>query len=183
MVTKLASGTSKMFLEFSRTKLLGEYWPRLQHCVESLTEEQVWWRPNAASNSVANLVLHLDGNVRQWLVAPFAGVGDVRDRPAEFQQTALITGAELLARLGSTMHEAEAVLSRLRDDDLTARFEIQGYHVSGLDAVYQVVEHFGLHYGQICYVTKMLRGEDLGFYRELSETGRLPSQAKPKPDV
>jgi hypothetical protein len=51
--------------------------------------------------------------------------------------------------------------------------QIQGYHVTGLVAVYQVVEHFGLHYGQIMYITKALNDKDLGFYRELDKTGRL----------
>jgi hypothetical protein len=70
------------------------------------------------------------------------------------------------------MAKADEVLSRLTETDLQAPFEIQGYHVSGLEAVYQVVEHFGLHYGQIAYITKMLRAENLGFYRELDQTGR-----------
>jgi len=70
------------------------------------------------------------------------------------------------------MNDAAEVLGRLTEADLTGRFEIQGYHVSGLEAVYQVVEHFGLHYGQIAYIAKSLSGRDLGFYRELTRTGR-----------
>ena len=70
------------------------------------------------------------------------------------------------------MKEASAVLSRLTEQDLLAPYEIQGYHVTGLEAVYQVVEHFGLHYGQIVYITKALQGKDLGFYSELNRTGR-----------
>jgi len=69
------------------------------------------------------------------------------------------------------MQEAGVVLARLTEADLLSQYEIQGYRVSGLAAVYQVVEHFGQHLGQIIYITKMLRGEDLGFYRELSRTG------------
>jgi hypothetical protein len=143
-MTVTDSNSATLFLEFSRHKLLEQYWPRLRACVESLTDEQVWWRPNDASNSIGNLVLHLNGNVRQWL----------------------------LEQIGATMQQASETLSRLTETDLLASFEIQGYNVHGLAAVYQVVEHFGLHYGQILYVTKMLRGEDLSFYRELSETGR-----------
>jgi len=70
------------FLEFSRKKLFEHYWPRLRTCVESLSDEQVWWRPNEASNSIGNLILHLNGNVRQWLVASFRRSADTRDRPA-----------------------------------------------------------------------------------------------------
>jgi molybdopterin converting factor small subunit len=167
---------SALFLEYSRRKLLHEYWPRLRECVESLTDEQVWWRPNDASNSVANLILHLNGNVGQWLVSPFSGVEDLRNRPAEFSERQRIPAAALLARLGATMQSASEVLARLTETDLLATFQIQGYTVSGLGAVYQVVEHFGMHYGQIVFVTKLLRGQDLGFYRELDKTGRRESR-------
>jgi hypothetical protein len=78
----------------------------------------------------------------------------------------------LLEKLGATMQEASDVLARLTEADLLAPYEIQGYHVRGLDAVYQVVEHFGLHYGQILYITKNLSGKDMGFYSELNKTGR-----------
>lgn len=161
------------FLEFSRRKLLEEYWPRLRASVNSLTDEQVWWRPNAASNSVGNLILHLNGNVRQWLLAAFTRQEDARDRPAEFAERQAIPAAQLLDALGHTMQEVAGVLPRITESDLVATYRIQGYTVSGLAAVYQVVEHFGMHYGQIVYITKLLRAADLGFYRELDQTGRL----------
>jgi len=164
--------TSTLFLEFSRRKLLEQYWPRLRACVESLPDEQVWWRPNESSNSIGNLILHLNGNVGQWLVTSFNRLEDARDRPAEFNAQGGISTSALLTKLGITMEQASEVFSRLTEADLLARFHIQGYHVTGLDAVYQVVEHFGLHYGQILYITKVLRSEDLGFYRNLSQTGR-----------
>jgi hypothetical protein len=141
--------------------------------VEPLSEAQVWWRPNPASNSIGNLILHLNGNVRQWLVASFNRLEDDRDRPAEFNAQEGIPAAVLLETLGATLREAEDVLARLTEAELVAPYEIQGYHVKGLDAVYQVVEHFGMHYGQIVYITKTVCGADLGFYRELRGTGRL----------
>jgi hypothetical protein len=161
-----------LFLEFSRNKLLEQYWPRLRACVEPLSTEQVWWRPNPASNSIGNLILHLNGNVTQWLVNSFNQEEDRRDRPAEFSAEGSFTAAELLALLHGTMEQARDVLNRLTLEELLAPYEIQGYHVRGLDAVYQVVEHFGLHYGQISYITKTLSGKDLGFYKELTKTGR-----------
>lgn len=167
---------SGLFLEFSRTKLLGQYWPRLRACVEPLTEEQVWWRANEASNSIGNLVLHLNGNVGQWLVASFNKAEDKRNRPAEFAAREGMAPRALLERLGATMEQAAEVLTRLTEADLLARYEIQGYNVSGLDAVYQVVEHFGMHYGQIAYISKSLQGVDLGFYRELNKTGRADAE-------
>jgi uncharacterized damage-inducible protein DinB len=161
-----------IFLEFSRNKLLNQYWPRLRKAVEPLSQEQIWWRPNAASNSIGNLVLHLNGNIWQWLVASFNCLEDQRDRPAEFNATGDLSAADLLDRLSQTIDEAAKVLVRLTPDELLATWQIQGYTVTGLAAVYQVVEHFGLHYGQIVYITKMQEGRDLGFYSELSKTGR-----------
>ena len=170
--------TAELFLDFSRRKLLEQYWPRMRRAVETLTDEQVWWRPNAASNSVGNLLLHLNGNVKQWMIASFNRFEDMRDRPAEFAAEGELTGAALLERLGETMDEAAKVLARLTVTDLHATYHIQGYTVSGLYAVYQAVEHFGLHYGQIVYITKALQGQDLGFYRELNRTGRASEGSK-----
>jgi len=171
-MTDVHAEIAALFLEFSRKKLLGQYWPRLRGCVEPLTDEQVGWRPNDASNSIGNLILHLNGNVGQWLVASFNRAEVRRNRPMEFSERELISASALLERLSATMREASEVLARLTPADLVARYEIQGYQVSGLDAVYQVVEHFGLHYGQILYIVKTLSSKDLGLYRELDKTGR-----------
>jgi Protein of unknown function (DUF1572) len=168
-----------LFLDFSRHKLLEQYWPRLRTCVESLTDEQVWWRPNEASNSVGNLLLHLNGNVRQWLVDSFNQQQNARNRPAEFNAPEHNPGSVLLQRLDETLHQAEEVLSRLTEAELLASYEIQGYTtITGLAAVYQVVEHFGQHFGQVVYITKMLRSEDLGFYKELNQTGRSAGSSR-----
>src|SRR5580658_342616 len=111
-MTAIHADVATLFLEFSRQKLLKQYWPRLRACVEPLTDEQVWWRPNAASNSIGNLILHLNGNVRQWLVASFNRCEDDRNRPAEFAAESGLTAAQLLDRLGATMNDAAAVLAR-----------------------------------------------------------------------
>jgi DinB superfamily len=166
------SELAALFLEFSRQKLLGQYWPRLREAVGALTDEQVWWRPNDSSNSIGNLILHLNGNVGQWLVASFNRQEDARNRPQEFSERGQIPVSALLDKLGATLARAADVLGRLTADELLAPYEIQGYKVRGLDAVYQVVEHFGLHYGQILYIAKNLTGKDLGFYKELGKTGR-----------
>src|SRR4051812_41923143 len=94
------------FLRFSHNKLLEQYWPRLRSCVELLTDEQVWWRPNEASNSIGNLMLHLNGNVRQWLVASFRHFDEERNRPAEFAQRQVMSGSLLLETLNATLTEA-----------------------------------------------------------------------------
>src|SRR3569833_3831938 len=121
----------ELFLDFSNNKLLNQYWPRLRQAVEPLSQEQIWWRPNEASNSIGNLLLHLNGNVWQWLVASFNRLQDERDRPAEFNATGDLSAADLLARLGQTMEEASKVLARLTSEELLATWQIQGYSVCG----------------------------------------------------
>jgi hypothetical protein len=78
------------FLDYSRSKLVDEYWPRLRTCVDSLSDDQICWRPNEATSSIGNVLLHLNGNARQWLVAPFTAAVDQRNRPAEFRQRDLM---------------------------------------------------------------------------------------------
>jgi len=172
MSTSPTADVVKLFLEQSHKILFGASWPRLRSTVAGLTEEQLWWRPNEASNSIGNLLLHLNGNVGQWILTSFNRGDDQRNRPAEFAEKSGRTARELLARLGATMDEAEQVFLRLTGADLVAPMDIQGYDTTGLAAVYHVVEHFSMHYGQILYVTKALQGKDLGFYKELNQTGR-----------
>jgi uncharacterized damage-inducible protein DinB len=160
------------FLDYSRAKLIDQSWARMRGTVESLTDDQIWWRPNEASNSIGNLLLHLNGNVRQWLVTSFNRHNDARQRPAEFAERDHLPVRTLLDRLGATLDEADATLARLTADDLALTFTVQGYTVSGLEAIYHVVEHFSLHYGQIVYIAKQLRDVDLGFHKNLDATGR-----------
>jgi uncharacterized damage-inducible protein DinB len=171
-MTATPTDVPALFLEQSRQKLLQQCWPRLRGCVETLTDEQLWWRPNEACNSIGNLLLHLNGNVREWLVVSFNRLEDNRNRPAEFNQRESISSSVLLDQLGATIQQASEILARLTSADLTAPYEIQGYKVSGLEAVYHVVEHFAMHYGQVLYIVKTLSGADLGFYSELNKTGR-----------
>ena len=171
-MTNSQKDTAALFLEQSLKLMFTESWSRLRATVEPLSEEQLWWRPNQASNSIGNLLLHLNGNVRQWIVASFNRQEEQRNRPAEFREKSGGPSSAVLAVLGATMNEASAVFSRLTEEDLLAPYEIQGYRVTGLEAVYHVVEHFGMHYGQVIYIAKALQGKDLGFYRELDQTGR-----------
>ena len=132
--------TTRLFLDFSRATLAEQYCPRLRQCVESLTVEQVWWRPNAESNSIGNLMLHLNGNVRQWLIDAFNGSASERNRPAEFAAQGGLEASALIETLGATVQEATEVLARLTEDERVRTFDIQGYSVTGVHAVYHVVE-------------------------------------------
>lgn len=155
----------KTFLRLSREYLGGEYYPKIRRALAGLTEEDLWWRPNPASNSMGNLVLHLAGNVRQWVVAGIGGAPDTRDREEEFRKKGRETQESLLEVLEEALAEADEVLAGLTLSTLQEERVIQGMSVTVLGAVYHVVEHFSMHTGQIIYLSKLRTGRDLEFYR------------------
>ena len=159
---------SEHFLSASR-KALASWHERIQTCLDRLTAEQIWWRSGDSANAVGNLVLHLCGNVRQWIICGAGGATDTRDRDAEFAQRDGISTEELKARLAGVVAEADQVLAGLTEADLLQTRHIQIYDVTVLKAVHDSVHHFGHHAGQILYAAKMLTGADLGFYRFLSK--------------
>ncbi|HMD87408.1 MAG TPA: DinB family protein [Terriglobia bacterium] len=139
------------------------YLPRIISCLEQLSAEQIWWRPNEASNSVGNLVLHLTGNVRQWIISGLGGTPDVRQRDLEFSERGPLPRRVLVSRLRKTVEEACGVLGKLSPEDLARVHTIQKYHVTGTEAAFHVAEHFSHHAGQIILLTKMVTGRDLKF--------------------
>ena len=161
------------FIEFSRQRLLDQYWPRLRSCVELLSDDQVWWRPNEASNSIGNLMLHLNGNVRQWIISGPGGEKDVRTRQCEFEARTGADVSELLRELRTTVEGADRVLANVDPSALLERRGIQSYDVTVMQAIYAVVEHFSMHTGQIILLAKTFKG-DLGFY-DLSDGELRPT--------
>lgn len=145
-------------------RLFDECIPRIMSCLEKLTDIQVWWRPNENSNSVGNLVLHLNGNVRQWILSGLAGQEDTRERQAEFK-TGRQPGRKQLANLLiSLQKDTEPVISRITVPELLSVRPVQIYRESGIAILIHVAEHFSYHTGQIAYITKMLLDEQVHFY-------------------
>jgi uncharacterized damage-inducible protein DinB len=155
---------AQAFIDQSLTYLTSEYLPKIRRCVESIGEDDVWWRPNSQSNSVGNLLLHLAGNVRQWVVSGIGGQPDVRERQKEFDAERGPGRRELLELLELTLHEVDEVLTHLDAERLLERRMIQGREVTLLEALYHAVEHFAMHTGQITYITKLRTSQDLKFY-------------------
>jgi len=166
----------RLFLDYSAAKL-EQYASRIESCLEHLSDEQVWARGQENENAIANLLLHLCGNVRQWIIASIGGQSDQRQRNLEFSARQGQSKAELLEQMRATVDEAVAIIRQVTAAMLAERRVIQGYEVSVLGAIYQVVEHFSGHTGQIIFATKMLTGADLGFFRELQATGKRPGPA------
>src|SRR5437868_2670304 len=154
----------QLFITRSRHHLSEDFLPKIERCLELLNNEQIWWRANPQSNSIGNLVLHLSGNVRQWIVSGLGGAADSRDRDAEFAQRDVISREELITKLKQTLSQADATLARFDVEKLLDLQSIQGFNVPALEAILHVVEHFSMHVGQIVYITKQLTAEDMHFY-------------------
>jgi hypothetical protein len=130
-------------------------------CLEKLTTDQIWSRGAEHENAPGNLVLHLCGNMRQWIISGLGGVPDTRERDKEFETTGGMDGAQLTALLAGTVEEAVQVIASLDAERLTRTYTIQGRTPNGVEAVLQVTEHLGQHTGQIIYATKQLAANDL----------------------
>jgi uncharacterized damage-inducible protein DinB len=156
---------SQEFLQKSRSLLVSDYLPKIERCLEVLGDDDVWWRANEASNSIGNLVLHLCGNVTQWIIGGVGGRPYERHRQQEFDERTSIAAGELLRRLRAVVEEADEVTGALDADALLTRRRIQGYDVTVLEAIYHVVEHFGMHTGQIILLSKARTGTDLGLWQ------------------
>ena len=149
------------FVEKSRSLISSDYVPKIERCLDTLSLDDIWWRSNEASNSIGNLVLHLCGNVTMWIVGGIGGLPFERHRQMEFDERAKIPAAELRTRLRSVVRRADEVMRAVRPEELLSRRRIQGYDVTVLEAMYHVVEHFGMHTGQIILLTKARCGQDL----------------------
>jgi uncharacterized damage-inducible protein DinB len=157
--------TGQTFINRSRYHFTDDFLPKIERCLERLNDDQIWWRPNEQSNSIGNLVLHLCGNARQWIVCGVGGAPDARNRDAEFAQRDVVPRAELHALLKQTLGDVDATLREYDAGKLLDRCTIQGTDVSALEAILHVVEHFAMHTGQILMLTKMLTNSDLAFYK------------------
>lgn len=137
---------------------------RIAKCLEELSEEEIWHRPNDSSNSVGNLLLHLCGNIRQYAVSSLGKLPDTRTRDAEFEATQGFSKSELLQLLTDTIKIAEVIMQTSDEEDLMEVRSVQCYQLSGMGIILHVVEHYSYHTGQIAFWTKQLRNKDLGFY-------------------
>jgi uncharacterized damage-inducible protein DinB len=160
-----SSEISDLFITQSRDYLRGEFLPKIERAIAPLSTEQLWWRANDPSNSIGNLMLHLAGNVRQWIVCGVGGADDTRDRAKEFATREHLPAGVLIAELRRAVDDACAVLDRINLSTLSERRQIQRFDTTLLGGIYHVVEHFSMHTGQIIMLAKMQTGQDAGFYK------------------
>ena len=137
---------------------------RVEKCLNDLSEKEVWLKPNNASNSVGNLILHLCGNITQYIISSLGREEDTRNRELEFTTSGGYNKSELLSKLNSTVKQAVDIIKNLSEDELLRVRSVQAYELSGIGIIIHVVEHYSYHTGQIAFWTKLLKDKDLGFY-------------------
>lgn len=176
----LPSNLGSLFLERSRYYLATEYRTMIRRAVEALPPDALWWRANEQSNSAGNLLLHLTGNVRHWIVSGVHGAPSARNRAAEFSARNGPPAAELLAELERALADVDQVLGGLTAADLLERRVIQGRDVTVFEAVLHVVEHFSLHLGQIILIAKLHVPGAVQFYEDAGGLARPIWQDGPR---
>ncbi|MCB0713164.1 MAG: DUF1572 family protein [Ignavibacteriae bacterium] len=140
---------------------------RISTCFSQLSEEDIWRNHNANLVSIGNLVLHLQGNVSQYIIQGLGGEEYHRHRDGEFSEKPGLSREELLERITGTIDQAAGVIEGLDEAALLRAITIQGFEHTGLSALIHVVEHFSYHVGQITFATKYLKDVDLGYYAGL----------------
>lgn len=150
----------------TRRRLFEEGIPRIKKCLDLLTIEEIWHKPNANSNSVGNIVLHLCGNVRQWIGTGLGKLPEVRQRDEEFSHSEFLTKKKLLEKLNEIQEMSEQVLAKVSSDDLLTVHKVQVYEETGLSILVHVTEHFSYHVGQITYYVKAKKDLATAYYPE-----------------
>lgn len=153
---------AKAFIEAVRDTL-GEGMRKIEHCVGQLNDSQIWWRPRPEMNSIANLMLHLSGNLGQWIIAGVGGQKDIRNRPLEFSDRSNRPKVEVIGILKKTVTAADAVLAGLTPEQLLSPRRIQGYDTSVIAAIENTIAHFRGHVQEVIHITRQQLGEEYQF--------------------
>ena len=146
---------------------LNEYTKRVKICLDMLSEEQVWQKPNESSNSVANLILHLCGNMTQYVLSSLGGKADLRERDKEFSAKGGFTKEQLFEKLSGVVHSVIEEIQIHDEESLLKTRSVQGFEKSGIAIILHITEHYSYHTGQIALLTKLMTNEDLGFYKDM----------------
>lgn len=144
---------------------LNEYTKRVKTCLDLLSEEQVWQKPNDASNSIANLMLHLCGNMTQYVLSSLGGKADSRERDKEFSVKGGLSKEQLFEKLSAVVNSVIEEIQLHDEASLLKTRMVQGFEKNGIAIILHITEHYSYHTGQIALLTKLMTNEDLGFYK------------------
>ena len=166
MTKDLSIQVCNLLIKDIRRRFFLESFPRISQCLEMLSEDQIWYTPNKSSNSIGNLVLHLEGNLRQYVLSGLGNQMDQRKRDLEFLSSSRINSAQLQKKLTNLEIAIQPVFDSIEDLDLVKKVVVQGFDETVLSILIHVTEHLSYHTGQIAMRTKELLDKDLGFYAD-----------------
>lgn len=150
---------------------------KIEHCVRQLSTDQLWWRPEPSLNSIGNLVLHLTGNLRQWILSGLGGAPDLRDRPSEFSEQSRIPASRLLDGLTAVVTESLCILADQSAAEMSQIRRVQGFERNGWAVLFDTVPHFKGHTQEITCLTRMQKGASYEFHWQ----PQTPEQGAPSP--
>jgi uncharacterized damage-inducible protein DinB len=162
MEDTMADKVANEFITQARNELR-ESVEKIEHCLRQLPDLELWWRPFESANSIANIILHLCGNLRQWVISGVGGEPDIRKRREEFAARSTITKDRLLDKLRQTAREADAAMARCTSDELLRTRRVQHWDVTALHAIFSSISHFVGHTHQIVYITRLRLEEKYEF--------------------
>ena len=139
----------------------------VKKCLDQLSNDDVWKKPNESSNSIGNLILHLCGNITQYAISSLGATEDTRQRDKEFQVTEGFSKEQLFDKLTNTLDQAKRIMKQTSVDELLRKRLVQGFNMSGIGIIIHVTEHYSYHTGQIALLTKLWKNKDLGFYADI----------------
>lgn len=158
----MKQSVSKEFIEQAIIRLK-ENTPKVKKCLDEMSDGEIWKRPNPSCNSVGNMILHLCGNITQYIISSLGGIEDKRERDKEFSAEGGFTKVELFNKLESTVSQAGKIIEKVTPEEMLNKHSVQGFELSTIGIIIHVVEHYSYHTGQVIYWTKLLKDKDLGF--------------------
>ncbi len=136
---------------------------KIRHCLDQLSDAQVWQRPSPEMNSIANLLLHLGGNLKQWIVSSTTGAPDLRYRPAEFSDRSMKPKNELISDFEKCITECHEALNRVDPKSLLKVRRVQGSDLQLLPAIFDSLAHLQGHVQEIIHMTRSMLGPKYQF--------------------
>ncbi len=148
-------------------RVVEESLPRIFQCLDILSHKEIWYKHNANTNSIGNLVLHLCGNVKQYIISGIGGQADTRERDIEFQDVHTYNAQDLKEKISGVLLEADAIVSKMPEELFVQKKSIQGFDHNYVSILVHVIEHLSYHVGQITFYTKYVKDVDTGYYSGL----------------
>jgi hypothetical protein len=169
---------SEAVLAALRARITRVFPAQIRACVDQLTDEQIWWRPNEKSNSIGNLIVHITGSLNHYLNFDIGGVEYHRDRAAEFAERRHIPKHELVAMFDDMVAKAEKTFDGIGVERLASPSPEPKMYTLLVEDLISIAVHIANHAGQIVWITKMLAegGIDDVWIRTHKELGGWPAR-------